>query len=141
MARRRPQLGFEAISIEGGLLTPDFLARVAELQAVQQAPEDYRVPRGLTIRDEIGRAWRIAEAHWRDVSLAGVQPAGRERALLALLREAFGWDSLHQCASPLSWWVIVRFRFPPSLSAGGSRSWSLALTLIWIARTSASAMA
>ena len=101
MKRRRPQLGFEAISIEGGLLTSDFLSRVAELQAGRQAPEDYRVPRGLQIRDDIGRAWRIAEAHWRDVTLASSQREGRERALVALFTEAFGWGSLHRLAEPL----------------------------------------
>lgn len=118
MARRRPQLGFEAISIEGGLLTPDFLARVAELQAVRQAPEDYRLPRGLNIRDEIGRAWRIAEAHWRDLSLAGAQRAGRERALFSLLAEAFGWGSLQRLTAPL---VVGDRPFPVTGVAVGGR--------------------
>lgn len=118
MARRRPQLGFEAISIEGGLLTPDFLARVAELQAARQAPEDYRLPRGLNIRDEIGRAWRIAEAHWRDVTLAGAQRTGRERALFALLAEAFGWSSLQRLTTPL---MVGGRPFPVSGAAVGGR--------------------
>lgn len=114
MARRRPQLGFEAISIEGGLLTSNFLAQVAELKAGRQTPEDYRVPRGLQIRDEIGRAWRIAEAHWRDVSLPAAHQEGRERALLALLREACGWNSLKRLAQPV---VIDQRSYPLTAAA------------------------
>ncbi|HND32721.1 MAG TPA: hypothetical protein PLA94_22150, partial [Myxococcota bacterium] len=57
--RRKPrrhdtQLAFEALSIEGGLLPPEWLARVARLDAGMQAEADYRVPRGLNLRDEIG---------------------------------------------------------------------------------------
>ena len=64
--RRDAQLAFDALSIEGGLLSPDWLARVAQLSAGQQSESDYRIPKGLNIRDEIGRYWRMAQAHWRE---------------------------------------------------------------------------
>ncbi|MEI2719911.1 MAG: N-6 DNA methylase [Gemmatimonadales bacterium] len=101
MSRRRPQLAFESISLEGGLLSADFLAQVASLEAGQQTADAYQLPRGLQIRDEIGRAWRIAEAHWRDVEAAGPQTEGRQRAVMAMLTEAFGWGSLVRMTSPM----------------------------------------
>ena len=45
LRRSEAQLGFEALSIEGGLLSPDWLSRAAQLQAGQQSEADYRVPK------------------------------------------------------------------------------------------------
>jgi hypothetical protein len=94
------QLAFEALSIEGGLLSPEWLAKVAQLQADHQAATDYRIPKGLNLRDEIGRYWRIAQAHWNEL-LAGIKAnAGRQalsdRFVLALLREVLGFGAVTQ---------------------------------------------
>lgn len=75
MARRNNQeLAFAALSIEGALLAPDFLNKVAHLDATEQSETDYDIPRGLRLRDEIGRYWKIAQNLWQDFS------ARRERA-------------------------------------------------------------
>lgn len=67
MARRSNQeLAFTALSIEGGLLAPDFLNKVAHLEADGQNDADYGVPKGLKLRDEIGRYWKIAQNQWND---------------------------------------------------------------------------
>lgn len=100
MTRRRAQLGFEALAIEGGLLTPDFLVAIAGLEAPRQSPTDYRVPRGIQARDEIGRAWRIAEAHWQDVESAVAAGGSVARPMTAILRDAFGWSSLSTATGP-----------------------------------------
>lgn len=69
MARRTNQeLAFTALTIEGGLLAPDFLNKVAHLEASEQTEADYDVPRGLKLRDEIGRYWKIAQNLWQDFS-------------------------------------------------------------------------
>jgi len=100
--RRDAQIGFEALSIEGGLLSADWLARVAQLSAGVQGEADYNIPRGLNLRDEIGRYWRIAQAHWNDFTTGrtgGADPkALAERFILALLRESFGFSSLKPVA-------------------------------------------
>jgi hypothetical protein len=95
------QLAFEALSIEGGLLSPDWLTNIAQLKADGQKEADYRVPKGLNLRDEIGRYWRIAQAGWKDFENAlnaaktGADPrAATERWVLSLLRESFGFSSL-----------------------------------------------
>jgi hypothetical protein len=100
---RRPrgseaQLAFEALSIEGGLLAPEWLSRMAQLAAGGQSDADYRIPKGLNLRDEIGRYWRIAHAHWKDFEAKRTSAADPRRIaehfVLALLRESFGFASL-----------------------------------------------
>lgn len=99
--RREAKLEFEGITIEGGLLSPDWLTRAAQLSAGHQSEADYRVPKGLNLRDEIGRYWRIAQAHWAELqagrSHGGDLQALSERFVPALLREAFGFGSLPAC--------------------------------------------
>ncbi len=95
---REAQLAFEALSIEGGLLSPEWLSKVAQLQAGTQAEADYRIHKGLNLRDEIGRYWRIAQAHWADFKggrdAKADAKAVSERFVLALLRDAFGFTAL-----------------------------------------------
>lgn len=92
------QLAFEALLIEGGMLSPDWLARAAQLSAGQQTEADYRIPKGLNLRDEIGRYWRIAQAYFADFVRG--QKSGADPLLLSqrfvqgLLRESFGFSSL-----------------------------------------------
>ena len=95
---RGAELAFDALAIEGGLLAADWLARVAQLGAPQQEPSDYGILKGLELRDEIGRYWRIAQAHWSDFA-AGLKAQTEPEALvrrfmLALLRDAFGFTDL-----------------------------------------------
>src|SRR5213080_370035 len=96
--QREAQLAFEALSIEGGLLSPDWLSRVAQLAAGGQSEADYRVPKGLNLRDEIGRYWRIAQAYWADLSAGrsgGASAADlADQFIVGLLRDAFGFASL-----------------------------------------------
>jgi hypothetical protein len=75
MARRSStELAFTALTIEGGLLAPDFLNRIAHLEAAAQSEADYDIPRGLKLREEIGRYWKIAQNLWQDFA------ARRERS-------------------------------------------------------------
>ena len=99
--RSRPgeaRIAFDALSIEGGLLGAEWLGKVAQLQAAGQEPADYRVPRGLQIRDEIARSWRIAQACFREMesgrASGGEAGALAERFLVALLRDAFCFASV-----------------------------------------------
>ena len=100
--RRNPpgetRVAFDALSIEGGLLGAGWLGKVAHLQAAAQEPADYRIPRGLHVRDEIARSWRIAQACFREMesgrASGGDARALAERFLEAFLRDAFGFASL-----------------------------------------------
>ena len=94
--RRSPgeaRIAFEALSIEGGLLGADWLGKVAQLQAAAQEPADYRVPKGLHIRDEIARSWRIGQACFREME-AGRASGGDARALAERFLKSFLRDAL-----------------------------------------------
>ena len=73
MARPTAELAFTAIRIEGGLLAADFLDRVARLDAKEQTEADYDTPKGLKLRDEIARYFKIALSLWQEFQ------GGRER--------------------------------------------------------------
>lgn len=95
---RAAELAFDTLSIEGGLLAPEWLSRVGQLAADQQAASDYHVPKGLDLRDEIGRYWRIAQAHWSELEKGraseGEPMALARRFVAGLLRESLGFTSL-----------------------------------------------
>lgn len=126
-ARRRiakariAELAFEAIAIEGGLLSPEWLARVAQQKAPHQAESDYRVPKGLHLREELGRYWRIAQAHWQELTrgrAGGADPqALATRFVTSLLREVFGFASLAEVAPSL----VGERAFPIGHAALGGR--------------------
>ncbi len=118
---KETELAFEALSIEGSLLSPEWLSKVAQLSAGSQTEADYRVPKGLNLRDEIGRYWRIAQAHWKDFS-AGIASKAEPSALAgrfvtALLKESFGFESL----SPVAPVVLSERQYPIGHSALGNR--------------------
>lgn len=100
---REAQLAFEALSIEGGLLSPEWLSKIAQLAAEGQAEADYRIPKGLNLRDEIGRFWRIAQAYWQEFAIGLGSSSDRgllaERFVVALMRESFGFASLAEVST------------------------------------------
>lgn len=126
--RREARLTFETLSIEGGLLSPEWLARVAQLGAGHQSEEDYRVPKGLSLRDEIGRYWRIAHAYWKEF-VAGLEHHApgpddvdrrrvlSERFISSLLRDVLGFATL-EAITPT---VIDGHRYPISMAALNGR--------------------
>ena len=59
---------FESIRVVGGLLTTQVLSEARKYTLPGQTPEDYRVPKGLKMADELGRYWRIAQSHWQTYS-------------------------------------------------------------------------
>ena len=95
---RHTEIAFDALQIEGGLLAADWLAKVAQLKAPFQSEADYGVPKGLNLRDEIGRYWRIAQAYWADLSAgrSASAPSGElaDQFVVGLLRDVFGFASL-----------------------------------------------
>jgi hypothetical protein len=104
MSRRTAAIEFEAIHIEGGLLPAEWLGNIAALKAAHQSPADYGIPKGLNLRDELGRYWRIAKAHWSEFDNARARAddphALTARFVHALLREVFGATDLRQQAEP-----------------------------------------
>ncbi|TXN42177.1 N-6 DNA methylase [Methylobacterium sp. WL7] len=94
-AKRTPAIAFNAITLEGGLIAPAMLTQIARIEADEQTAADYGVARGLTLRDEIARAYRIAQAHYADLT-AHPEPslAATQRFTEALLRDVLEFQDL-----------------------------------------------
>lgn len=86
--------------LEGGLLPADLLNQLDALQLPGQKPGDYAIPKGLSLRDEIGRYWRIAQAQWagfdakRQREDLADATAAAQRWMEELLTQVFGFSDL-----------------------------------------------
>jgi hypothetical protein len=97
MARthRTRALAFDALSVEGALISPAMLARIAAHQEDGQAEADYGVPKGLTLRDEIARYFRIGQALFAGLRASeSPSTAATVGFAEALLRDVFGFADL-----------------------------------------------
>lgn len=74
-SRRSASVVFDAITLEGGLLSSAMLARIAARGAGHQSEADYGVPKGLTLRDEIARYFRIGTALFKDFAASSTPSA------------------------------------------------------------------
>jgi hypothetical protein len=109
MARRTTaQLAYQAIRIEGGLIPADELTRLTTLQApdkTEQTESHYRVPKGLKLRDEIARFWRIAQNLWADLQPLRLRQDVNAHDvtvrdfLVPLLRDVLGFTDIASGAS------------------------------------------
>lgn len=93
--RRDAEIGLNAIGVEGGLISPEQLSEIAKRQPDQKAADDYGCPRGVSLRDEITRYFRIGQALWQDFSRLE-NPRATQTATFAnkLLKDVFGFDDL-----------------------------------------------
>ena len=91
--KRTADIGFAAISIEGGLIAPDQLLAIASAAPDQKMAADYGCPKGTNLRDEITRYFRIAQAHWQSYAKLD-QPTFQQTAefVRSLLEQGFGFS-------------------------------------------------
>lgn len=92
---RSATTNFDAITLEGGLISSAMLARIAARNAGGQTEADYGVPKGLTLRDEIARYFRIGEALFTDLFASPTPSAEATRGFAeAVLRDVFGFSHI-----------------------------------------------
>jgi hypothetical protein len=124
MARARTDrtsaLAFDAISVEGALISSAMLARIAQHQAGGQAETDYGIPKGLTLRDEIARYFRIGQAMFLELA-ASETPSGAATVTFVekLLHDAFGFADIRRVGARTTGSSASHWR----RSASASRSW------------------
>ena len=100
MARTRRSHGFTALKVEGGILPPDFIQTIAELNATRQASSDYGISKSLAIKEELARYWRIASDLYAAYSERypredlSSQRVGVSDWLVPLLHSVFNYDDL-----------------------------------------------
>ena len=110
-----PQSG-TAVLVHGGLFPPDFLRLIASFSAPFQGGEDYGVPRGLSLRDETGRWWRIAQGEWEFFRSKKTEEVDPFRWIQIVLTKILSFDDL----VPVKGETVGERRFPIThLSHGG----------------------
>jgi hypothetical protein len=105
------QLAYTAIRIEGGLIPADELSRLTTLaqpEATEQTDAHYAIPRGLKLRDEVARYFKIAQNLWQDFQAVRQRTGVDSHAstlnafLLPLLRDTLGYSDLAPSAGVTS---------------------------------------
>jgi hypothetical protein len=89
---RASALAFDAITVEGALISPAMLGRIAKHDADSQNEADYGIPKGVTLRDEIARYFRIGQALHGELT-ASQTPSltATVRFIEMLFRDVFGF--------------------------------------------------
>ncbi|WP_029041958.1 Eco57I restriction-modification methylase domain-containing protein [Cucumibacter marinus] len=129
-----------SLSLEGNLIAPAMIARIDQRDAPEQAPEDYAVRKGLTIREEISTAFRVGQSHFDAFEkLEASSQDATGRFVAGFFKETFGFEDLTPADAPLA--MIASGRVPlvvvppsetldrrsPTLSVDRSRSPAFAL--------------
>jgi hypothetical protein len=106
------------MSVEGNLLAPAILKEIANSSAPNQTEADYHVPRGVTLRDELARYFRIGQATFRHLH-ASPEPSlkATTRFVSDLLVDVLGFSAV----SPAGVLTHDGHQFPVSLQALGGR--------------------
>ena len=102
--RHTAALNLPTLRLEGGLFLPDVLAKAAHGSARLQSEADYRLPKGLQFKDEIGRAFQIACAQWRS---------------FAPLLERTDYDPQHAAASFITELLRDALAYPSVAASSG----------------------
>ncbi len=118
-ARRRPgTVHLDTVRLEGGILSSAMLAAVVAREAADQAEADYGIRRGLALKDEVARFFRIGRAlHGAFTATRTPSPEATEAYVAELLREVFEFGDL----APAPAREAAGRHFVIALEAGGGR--------------------
>src|SRR5579883_2949772 len=130
-----------SLTLEGNLIAPAMVASIDRRQASEQTEEDYRIRKGLTIREEISTAFRVGQSHFDEFArLQNPSVEATRRFVRAFLAETFGFDDLAPADGVVSFLAGGRVpivvvppseerldRRSPTLSTDRSRSPAFAL--------------
>lgn len=92
MTRRVNDLELQATVLEGGILHAATIQKVQKLEAARQKPEDYDVDKGLDLRDEINRAFKILSARFGDFDKTTKSPLQVRTLAEHLFTKVLGFD-------------------------------------------------
>ncbi len=100
-----------SLNLEGSLIAPAMIAKIDQRAAQDQAPEDYSVRKGLSIREEISTAFRVGQSHFD--AFAKIETPSQDatrRFIAGLFKETFGYDDLEVAEAPVA--LIAGDRVP-----------------------------
>ena len=104
MARIRKSAAalFDSITLEGNLITPAMLAHIAAREAGNQTETDYGVLKGLTLRDEIARYFRIGQALFTELFASPTPSTSATITFVeSLMRDVFGFSDVRRIGTRL----------------------------------------
>lgn len=130
-----------SLTLEGNLIAPAMVASIDRRQASEQTEEDYRIRKGLTIREEVSTAFRVGQSHFDSFArLQNPSVEATRRFVRGFLEETFGFDDLTPADGAISFLAGGRVpivvvppseekldRRSPTLSTDRSRSPAFAL--------------
>jgi len=84
-----------SLTLEGNLIDPAMVAQIYSYDASEQSADDYRIRKGLTVREEISTAFRVGQSHFDAFSkIASPSAEATKRFCKAFLEQTFGFDDL-----------------------------------------------
>lgn len=84
-----------SLTLEGNLIAPAMIASIDRRQAPEQTEADYRIRKGLTIREEISTAFRVGQSHYDAFAkLQNPSAEATRRFVRDFLAQTFGFDDL-----------------------------------------------
>lgn len=84
-----------SLTLEGNLIAPAMITGIDRRQAPEQTEADYRIRKGLTIREEISTAFRVGQSHFDAFAkLHNPSAEATRRFARAFLAETFAFDDL-----------------------------------------------
>ncbi len=103
---RKPVIDMSAwpsLNLEGNLIAPAMVAAADRREGSEQTEADYRIRKGLTIREEISTAFRVGQSHFDSFAkVANPSAEATRRFIRAFLQETFDFDDLVPADAPLS---------------------------------------
>ncbi|RMD92333.1 MAG: restriction endonuclease, partial [Alphaproteobacteria bacterium] len=100
-AARPLAVEFPNLTFEGALISPAMIEKIHAEQAPEMTADDYGIPPGLALRDEISRAFRIGQAlHERFLRRETRGARATRNYVRALLEQVLGFADLAESANP-----------------------------------------
>jgi hypothetical protein len=130
-----------SLTLEGNLIAPAMVAQIAAPKDNEETQQDYRIRKGLTLREEVSTAFRVGQSHFDAfANLENPSVEATRRFVRAFLVETFGFDDLVPADGAISFLAGGRVpivvippseerldRRSPTLSTDRSRSPAFAL--------------
>lgn len=127
--KRALSLSYDTLKLEGALLLPDLLEKAVQGQASHGNEAAYQTPKGFSLQEEYGRAFRIAQAQWKAFATrmprSDLDAADLTRQFVEeFLRDALGYADLAGQSAPIE---IGDRRYPIDFLAGQTGQFAIVL--------------
>lgn len=119
--KKNDSLIVDTVHLEGALFVPDILDKIIRGEHTHQTTEDYRIPKGLKLHEEYGRAFQIAQAQWKTFEPQAARADMDKRKVTIhfvteLLKDVLGYSDIKLVSDPIE---IADRHYPVTAMACG----------------------